>query len=69
MLAFNHCCFNSELLGKRTECDRLSCRGKHEFGLYYRKVSGCLHYLLNRKELNEYWKCCVQDQEEFCPEV
>ena len=70
MLTLKNCCFDSELFGTRFECDRLTCKGKHypEFQLYRRNVSGCLFYILNEKQLHEYWGCCVRDQEEFCPE-
>ena len=57
------------MIGKRAECDRLSCEGKHtEFTLFFHKVNNEYFYCLNRKQLEEYWKCIVKDQEVFCPE-
>ena len=66
---FQKCCFEAEVIGKRAECDRLSCEGKHtEFTLFFHKVNNEYFYCLNRKQLEEYWKCIVKDQEVFCPE-
>ena len=37
---FEICCHDSVLIGTRSECDRLSCEGKHaEFNLFYHKVN------------------------------
>ena len=66
---FEFCCFDSELIGTRKECDRLSCEGKHtEFNLFYHQNNNKTFYCLNRKGLGEYWRCVVQDQETFCSE-
>ena len=63
------CCFNADVIGKRTECDRLSCEGKHtEFTLFFHKINNESFYCLNRKQLEEYWKYVNKDQEVFCPE-
>ena len=66
---FEVCCFDSELIGTRKECDRLSYEGKHtEFNLFYHQNNNKTFYCLNRKGLGEYWWCVVQDQETFCSE-
>ena len=66
---FQKCCFEAEVIGKQAERDRLSCEGKHtEFTLFYHKINKKYFYRLNRKQLEEYWKCIEKDQEVFCPE-
>ena len=66
---FQKCCFEAEVIGKRAECNRLSCDGKHaKFTLFFHKVNNEYFYYLNRKQLEEYWKCVVKDQEVFCPQ-
>ena len=66
---FEKCYFDADAIGKRTECDRLSCKGKNtEFTLFFHKVKNTSFYCLNKKQLEEYWKCIVKDQEVFCPE-
>ena len=60
---FQKCCFDADVIGKRTERDRLSCEGKHTDLLY-----SFIKLILNKKQLEEYWKCIVKDQEVFCPE-
>ena len=48
---FQKCCFGAEVIGKRAECDRLSCDGKHtEFTLFFHKVNSEYFYCLNRKQ-------------------
>ena len=43
--------------------------GKHtEFTLFFHKINNTSFYCLNRKQLEEYWKYIVKDQEVFCPE-
>ena len=57
------------MIGKRAERHRLSCEGKHtEFTLFYHKIFQEYSYCLNRKQLEEHWKCIVKDQEVFCRE-
>ena len=66
---FQKCCFEADVIAKRTECDRLSCEGKHrEFTVFHHKKNNEVFYCLNRKQLEEYSKCVVKDQEVFCPE-
>ena len=37
---FQKCCFDADVIGKRTECNRLSCEGKHtEFTLFFHKIN------------------------------
>ena len=66
---FHKCCFDADVIGKWTECDRLSCEGNHtEFTLFFHKTNNESFYCLNRRQLEEYWKCVVKDQEVFCPD-
>ena len=66
---FQKCCFETDVIAKRTECDRLSCEGKHtEFTVFHHKINNEVFYCLNRKQLEEYWKCVIKDKEVFCPE-
>ena len=68
---FSLCCFDSLLIGTRSECDRLGCEeGKHSppFNLYYHKKNNRYFYCLNRDQLGQYWKCMVEDRDNFCPQ-
>ena len=63
---FLTCCFDSVLIGTRSECDRLSCEHeKHfpEFEVYYHKVNNRYFYCLNRKQLGQYWRCVIKDRD------
>ena len=52
---FQKCCFESEVIRKRAECDRLSYQGKHtEFTFFFHKSNKEYFYCLNRKQLDEY---------------
>ena len=65
------CCFDSVLIGTRSECDRFSCQeGKHNppFNLYYHKNNNRFFYCLNRDQLGQYWKCMVEDRNYLCPQ-
>ena len=61
------CCHDSLLIGTRSECDRLSCEGKHTpvSNLYYHKVNNEYFYCLNRDQLGQYWQCVVEDRDVF----
>ena len=64
-------CFDSQLIGARVECDRLTCEGNHTaFNLFcrqhYKKKE--VFYHVNRKQLGEYWRCVINDRDTFCPE-
>ena len=66
---FEICCHDSVLTGSRSECDRLSCEGKHtEFNLFYHKVNSEYFYCVNRQQLGEYWRCVIEDRDCFCPD-
>ena len=58
------------LIGTRSECDRLSCKGQHEpsFNLYYHKGNKATCYCLNRDQLGQFWQCVANDRNDFCPE-
>ena len=66
------CCFDSQLIGTRSECDRLSCEGKHTpvFNFYYHKGNNEYFYCLNRDQLGQYWQCVIEHilLMCFCPE-
>ena len=61
---FEICCFDSQLIGTSSECDRLSCEGKHTpvFNLYYHKGNNEYCYCLNRDLLRQYWQCVIEDR-------
>ena len=67
---FEICCHDSLLIGTRSECDRLSCEGKHKplFNLYYHKANNEYFYCVNREQLGQYWRCVVEDRDAFCPD-
>ena len=65
---FLACCFDSALIGTRSECDRLSCEHSPEFDVYYHKVNNEYFYCLNRKQLGQYWQCVIKDRDTFCPD-
>ena len=63
---FLTCCFNSVLIGTRSECDRLSCEHeKHspDFEVYYHQVNNRYFHCLNRKQLGQYWQCVIKDRD------
>ena len=66
---FANCCFDYTFIGTHSECDRLSCEGKHNpvFNLYYHKNNNETCYCLNRNQLGQYWQCVVKNRETFCP--
>ena len=65
---FQKCFFYSEKLGVRNECDRLSCaNGKHYFALFFHRTNNESFYCLNGRQLTEYWRCVIAEQEAFCP--
>lgn len=65
---FQKCCFDSEKLGVRNECDRLSCvNRKHDFGLFFHRTNDESFYCLNRRQLKECWHCVIAEQEAFFP--
>ena len=63
---FLNCCFDSILLGTRSECEH----EKHspEFDVYYHKVYNEYFYCLNRKQSGQYLQCMIADRDSFCPE-
>ena len=58
---------DAELWCRKEFCDNLTCQGhKSGFAVYHYPKTLLKFYLLNRQELNEFWQCCVKDQEIFC---
>ena len=66
---YSNCCFNFEVVGLHSECDRLNCKGNHSpvFTIYREKPHGFYCYCLNRKQLGQYWRCIVEDCKFMCP--
>ena len=65
---FLTCCHDSVLIGTRSECDRLQCQGNQDpvFNVFYHKVNNEYFYCFNRNQLDQYWKCVVEDRDFFC---
>ena len=48
-------------------CDNLTCQGhKPPLQINVEKESGIKFYTMNRLQLNEFWQCCLRDQQAFC---
>ena len=67
---FEICCHDSLLIGTRSECDSLTCEGKHApvFNLFQHQVNKEDLYCVNRDQLEQYWHCVVEDRDTFCPD-
>ena len=65
---FEICCHDSLLIAIRSECDRLTCKGKFTCNLFYHKVNNEYFYCVNREQLGQYWRCVVEDRDVFCPD-
>ena len=65
------CCFDSVLIGTRSEGDRLSCEHEKyspQFEVYYHKVNNWYFYCLIGKQLGQYWKGGIKYRDTFCPD-
>ena len=48
-------------------CDNLTCKGHNPpLQIDVEKETGTKFYTLNRLQLNEFWQCCLGDQQTFC---
>ena len=48
-------------------CNNLTCKGHDPpLQINIERESGIKFYTMNRKQLNEFWQCCVRDQQHFC---
>ena len=48
-------------------CDNLTCPGhKPPLQINVEKETGTKFYTMNRLQLNEFWQCCLRDQQAFC---
>ena len=65
---FEICCHDSLLIAIRSECDRLTCKGKFTCNLFYHQVNNEYFYCVNREQLGQYWRCVVEDRDTFCPD-
>ena len=64
------CCYDSLLVGTRSECDRFSFQeGKHSpvFNLYFHKTNNEYFSCINREQLGQYWKCVVEEKLPYQP--
>ena len=59
--------FNATFWLRKKFCDNLTCKG-HNPGLIVHSYpeSNIKFYLFNRKQLNEFWQCFVEDKKVFC---
>ena len=66
---FSNCCFDFEVVGFHSECGRLICKGNHSpaFTIYREKPHGFHCYCLNQQQLDQYWRCIVEDCKFMCP--
>ena len=47
--------------------DNLTCQGhKPLLQINVEKETGAKFYTMNRLQLNEFWQCCLRDQQTFC---
>ena len=65
---FTKCCFDFEVVGFHSECDRSNCEGNHDpaFAVFYQMANDEYCYCLNRKQLGQYWRCIVEDTNFLC---
>ena len=66
---FEKCCFDFDVIRSSTQCDRLNCEAKLNtaFTVYYHNVNNENCYCLNCEQLDQYWRCIVEDNASLCP--
>ena len=66
---FEFCCSDLDVFRSTSECDRLTCDGKHNrvFTILLQKSSNEYCYCLNRMQLGQYWRCVCENQNSICP--
>ena len=48
-------------------CDNLTCQGhRPPLQVNIEKEKGIKFYTMNRLQLNEFWQCCLRDQQALC---
>ena len=52
--------------GYKEFCVNCACKGHNPPIKVNVDERGCLYYLMNRQQLNEFWMCCLNDQRYFC---
>ena len=59
--------FHSTFWLRKEFCDNLTCKGHNPtLPVHIYRENNIKFYLFNRKQLNEFWQCCVEDQKVFC---
>ena len=66
---FEKCCFDYDLVRVTTQCDRLNCEVNHDppFEIFFQKNNDEYCYCLDRNQLNQYWRCVIQNMKLLCP--
>ena len=66
---FEFCCSDFDVVRSTSECDRLTCDGKHNpvFTILFPKSSNEYCYCLSRVQLGQYWQCVCENQKLICP--
>ena len=65
---FTKCCFDFEVVGCHSECNRSKCKRNHDpaFAVFYQRANNEYCYCLNCKQLGQYWRCIVEDANYLC---
>ena len=59
--------FRLTFRSRKDFCDNVTCEGHDPpLQINIEKESGIKYYTMNRKQLNEFWECCLRDQKSFC---
>ena len=66
---FEFCCSDFDVVRSTSECNRLTCDGKHNpvFTILFQKSSNEYCYCLNRVQMRQYWRCVCENQKLICP--
>ena len=65
---FTKCCFDFEVVGCHSECNRSKCKRNHDpaFAVFYQRANNEYCYCLNCKQLGQYWRCILEDTNFLC---
>ena len=65
---FEFSCSKFAVVRSTSECDRLTCNGKHNpvFTILFQKSSNEYCYCLSRVQLEQYWQC-ISENRKICP--
>ena len=66
---FEFCCSDFDVVRSVSECNRLTCHGKHNpvFTILFQESSNEYCYCLSRLQLEQYWQCVCENQKLICP--